>query len=869
MEHYYGSIEGNMERLERISSGSFKTLVETFFLTPYVLSDCTRDYFLQLPKEKQLPLKIRHYYSAFTFKEHKIARKGCKEKAEGIVLMSLDIEGEGAQEFHYNRTDAIEAIAEYNFVLYTTPNHTSEAPRYRLVIELERLPLTVDYASLVKSVGKTLGLTHITPESLQPSWIMGMPSRFSNETEHDKSARFLYAQTNQRALRLQDFDKDGALRVKTDTALPRTIEEWTPLTMAQQALDFVSADCDYGDWLRICFALHHQYGEEGFELFHSWSQKGGDKYKGEEDCRKKWNSVKRQLGITIRTLFHLAKENGWDTIPWKEWLMATLMEERRFNGVEGKVEGLKRWFSELPKRLLAAPLLTSLDVDMFLAELVANVDSSIITKAQLDKRLKLVANEEKAPKDAKVEGMMKLFVRNQPPWTKGLVYVAQLDQFTYEDKEFYLSPEKFNRFHSQDMTVGAILKHLKACHVPPNSVHGVNELQKNPQKGTATPSKFALDYLECLTVYEEVFEPSAIGKRVIQDNNGLLRLNSYIPQHPKANITEKDKVAGIILKHVRALLPDARQQRLLLSYFAYLVQHPGEKVLWCPLFIGRQRCGKTLLYNMMQAVLGEPYCDILNVNDLKGGFVNWSRKLFVAIPEIRIKGRDKHVIMNELKPLITDPVFRTEEKFQSRKTVRNLTNYFLTSNFHDAVPLEKDKDRFFVLEAAIKSDKQIEELRRSGHYAAFVDAYQTYPGGVRAFFEDYEIFKEFQPKGASPSTEAQRELAQATASKFSIMLKECIQEGSHPLVCEHFIVSSVARRLLEPKLGYSLESNRIGTELKSMGYILAIKDYKKSINGQEERGTVWVPNESIYTTGKEVLCLINQTLSGSAPETPY
>ena len=66
----------------------------------------------------------------------------------------------------------------------------------------------------------------------------------------------------------------------------------------------------YQNWLHTGFALASEFGEEGRQYFHRLSQMNpGYKY---EETDKKYSSCMKSTGhgITIKTLFHLAKEKG-------------------------------------------------------------------------------------------------------------------------------------------------------------------------------------------------------------------------------------------------------------------------------------------------------------------------------------------------------------------------------------------------------------------------------------------------------------------------------------------------------------------------------------------------------------------------------
>lgn len=80
---------------------------------------------------------------------------------------------------------------------------------------------------------------------------------------------------------------------------------------AAGAVQFIPCE-DYHVWVEIGMALQDAFGDDGFEIWDSWST-GSAKYNARE-MRRKWNSF-RNTGITIATLFDKAMVNGWKREP--------------------------------------------------------------------------------------------------------------------------------------------------------------------------------------------------------------------------------------------------------------------------------------------------------------------------------------------------------------------------------------------------------------------------------------------------------------------------------------------------------------------------------------------------------------------------
>ena len=66
----------------------------------------------------------------------------------------------------------------------------------------------------------------------------------------------------------------------------------------------------YKQWVSVAFALISEFGEQGREMFHMLSRQNS-RYQYEESDRKFSSCLKSHgSGITIKTIFHLAKEAG-------------------------------------------------------------------------------------------------------------------------------------------------------------------------------------------------------------------------------------------------------------------------------------------------------------------------------------------------------------------------------------------------------------------------------------------------------------------------------------------------------------------------------------------------------------------------------
>lgn len=110
-----------------------------------------------------------------------------------------------------------------------------------------------------------------------------------------------------------------------------------PVQIVQDWLAVVPSDT-YGDWINVGQALKHAYGDDAFELWDSWSSKS-DKYPGHAALQEKWRSFDRNRDRalrTLRTVRHLAQQNGWRYAPpeldfssdlWRRGLISDLVSQ--------------------------------------------------------------------------------------------------------------------------------------------------------------------------------------------------------------------------------------------------------------------------------------------------------------------------------------------------------------------------------------------------------------------------------------------------------------------------------------------------------------------------------------------------------------
>ena len=100
-------------------------------------------------------------------------------------------------------------------------------------------------------------------------------------------------------------------------------------------------------------------------------------------------------------------------------------------------------------------------------------------------------------------------------------------------------------------------------------------------------------------------------------------------------------------------------------------------------------------------ILGDHNCSIIGprqATDKGKGFL--VDKQVVLIDEIKSTGKweERNTILNILKPLMTEELHDVRPLFKDWKTVYSTTNFFLFTNYADAISVSNEEARYTVLE---------------------------------------------------------------------------------------------------------------------------------------------------------------------------
>lgn len=262
------------------------------------------------------------------------------------------------------------------------------------------------------------------------------------------------------------------------------------------------------------------------------------------------------------------------------------------------------------------------------------------------------------------------------------------------------------------------------------------------------------------------------------------------------------------LEHVAYILPQPEERAILLDWMAYMVQCPGEKVLWSILLQGVEGTGKSYFGAVMRMMLGAHNVSSPTNEQLHEPYTAWQKSCqLVIIEEVMARGRLE--LMNKLKPMITQETTTIREMFKPAYEQPNVFNLLLLTNHKDAIILDKTDRRYCVLfsPAVARPHEYYEALWgwtiRSAPY-------------LLAYFQTRDI-SAFRPKAHAPMTGGKGELITMSLPPLQAWMMETIEGEAWPFMGDLVSTSHLSECLPKSLWGSSLQA--VGKALKAAGAV--------------------------------------------------
>lgn len=708
-------------------------------------------------------------------------------------------------------------LAPFSFALYRTASSTPDAPRLRVVVECDSLPVA-SYRTAVAYVASLLRLPSTNKESNVASQPMFLPVLFRDQSP-DNEHPLLHSRTDGRALTVADLPPSVGIQTGGSASGGTNSADWSPtpsvgitdeefehlcpavdavtLDDAREALKHLNPDMDRADWITVAAGLKHQFGDEGLDLWDEWSRTGS-KYQG--DTEAQWRSLREsprgRAPVTIRSVLKQAREAGWK---------ADTLAEKCYAATRDWLSDPSRSDLELIKegvaRIAATPLLSPVEEGVLLgklAKLLKKHDAGI-SRTDLIKGLRKAKSDlagkggdsDEAPKDADL-----------PEWLRGVAYVSDENVFFRHSTGQKWSVDSFNNAFSRYLVAG-----------------GEDESGGRP---ATLPQHFALNVSKIKVCDHFNYAPDA-PESVYVERDKRWFVNTYRASFTNPTQFRAKQVGEAVWNHTKTQFGDRPESRFLIDWMAYVVQNAGAKVLWAPVLQGSPGSGKSLYYTLMGLALGES-----NVKLVKGNVVantdwnDWAANTqLVCLNEVRFTGKSRFEIMDKLKDLITDPVIPINQKRADARNVRNFANYLITTNYQDALALDESDRRYFPLFA---KQQNKEEVARVWPHPYFPDLYaliKDNAGALRCWLLDWDVSDDFSPTYC-PASGDRKHMIQHTSSPLRRAVEDAIADNDNPLVAADVLSTRVLRDKIEVDRGVErFNDQQLSHVLRDLGYVNA------------------------------------------------
>ena len=225
-------------------------------------------------------------------------------------------------------------------------------------------------------------------------------------------------------------------------------------------------------------------------------------------------------------------------------------------------------------------------------------------------------------------------------------------------------------------------------------------------------------------------------------------------------------------EHLAYLFPNDVERDLVLDYLAVLIQRPAEKLHFALLVRGEQGTGKSALGEIMLRIIGQQNVVKPSNEEVNGRFSAWQEGAQLAIiEELMVVGRLE--LANRLKPVITDPVLRIEEKFGTPYSIPNHLNLLCYTNHRDALKIETGDRRWLVIFSPAKP-------RSEEYYRALFARIGSDEGAAAVKHLLLNRVIALNPKGTAPETRAKQEMRRLSMGEIESRLLELFEDGERP-----------------------------------------------------------------------------------------
>jgi hypothetical protein len=549
---------------------------------------------------------------------------------------------------------------------------------------------------------------------------------------------------------------------------------------------------DREDWIRIGAAIHHGTGgsDEGYQLFDTWSQTSS-LYKGKDDTKGRWKSfsIDKQGGnaSTVGSIVHILQEEG-------------LLDEVKVEAAVSYEDKIKTASNQKVIRKIMKQVkgdktidnLTRSDIAMWVRDKV---------KRDLKGNWKLTdITPMITPKKVVVE------IDEEDKWLKDWFFLSNQNKFAKVGNGDMVKRASFNAMYSRNLIDRSELetKHKEA-------------------------DKYALDIKQMPFVYDLLYLPGAGEQFVFEDKK---MINAYDPtsegkRKPQADWSGEDRAAvEFFLEHIQEMFPLMGEARLLLDSMGYVVQHPGQRLLWALVIYGCEGDGKTTICKVLSRAVGSVNAGIVNGADIvNSSFSDWAvGQRFKVAEELKVSGKNRFETVDRIKTFITNDPVSINPKYQVPKKVPNTATIFATTNHKDAIPFLETGRRFALICSKWESKKQITDKHGKDYFNRLIDTLEEHEEALNEYLYIHKVEKSFDPF-TLPVTPSLITGIDNERQDLMVVISDIIESGKYKQINNNVVVMKSLREIIATQIDFGeidLDENpklgEVKRTLQRLGY---------------------------------------------------
>lgn len=550
----------------------------------------------------------------------------------------------------------------------------------------------------------------------------------------------------------------------------------------------------YDDWFEVICGIYHETdgSEEGRAIAYEWSSQSP--HHSDADFDKKWRSAKHDSGVDPITFKSVVRRSNLATKQERELqyehIMTLFVQAQTVEEVEEarKLAKALALDSNIHRKALAAAMTTAV-------KRITRA-SGVMTIAQ-------------AQKEIAYENPSLMVV---PEWCANICFVT-------EDAEF-LDVKDPRRRWKRDVFDMAFQRHAMS----------EEDIRSGAARPAHSPSDLALTRYGVRIVDARGYVP---WDKDYRENpfyvfEGRTYVNTYTNRFAVPVAKQIDADDRLAISTYEALLANVfgteRDRSIFESYVHHLIR-VKTRVGWAPVLYSVEGTGKTLLFNLITAMLGRNICITIRGLDLNEKFNAWAEGRLVAFVE-EVGGydkREKFDSLNALKPIITNEHISIRRMQRDTYDVLNTVNVMMTTNKADAFDLDRDggDTRLWFPTPAFQSKDEVEAFKRKNphFYTNVVDAFSHHAGAIKRHIISKPYHPDFQPGGRAPASEQKRRIIEAAKSEHQLLIEDALKEGRPDVSDALLRIAGLVEVCGELDPGLPLPEDRwLAALLKRMGF---------------------------------------------------